>query len=175
MRRLLPHPTRPSPFLSRVGIRDITFEACSGFTRVTAHWLAQPPKAAFVARLRPVRLPETSRLPATRSIDNSLGGTYLHWCYAPSGRTEKAGLARRTSSGRRDDRTRAGRPKPANGALRSDTYACQLFLFGNQQAAAGVAGLPDSSKHNMRGCDADQGAGWQAWALRPAKRAVSAL
>src|SRR5438874_1753067 len=25
---------------------------------------------------------------ATRSIDNSLGGTFLHWCYAPSGRTE---------------------------------------------------------------------------------------
>src|SRR5205807_8841258 len=31
---------------------------------------------------------------ATRSIDNSLGGTFLHWCYAPSGRTEKVGLAR---------------------------------------------------------------------------------
>ena len=58
MRRLLPHPTRPSPLFGRVGIRDITFEACSGFTRVTAHWLAQPPKAAFVARLRPLRLPE---------------------------------------------------------------------------------------------------------------------
>src|ERR1700730_4271855 len=31
-------------------------EACLGFTRVTARWIAQPPKAAFVTRLRPVRL-----------------------------------------------------------------------------------------------------------------------
>ena len=49
--------TRPSPFLRRVGIHNFTFEACSGFTHVTARWIAQPPKAAFVTRLRPVRLP----------------------------------------------------------------------------------------------------------------------
>jgi len=47
----------PSPFERRVGIRIYTFEACSGFTRVTAHWIAQQPKAAFVARLRHRRLP----------------------------------------------------------------------------------------------------------------------
>ena len=41
----------------RVGIRIVTFEACSGFTRVTARRIAQPPKAAFVTRLRPGRLP----------------------------------------------------------------------------------------------------------------------
>ena len=35
----------------------------------------------------------TDRLPATRSINNSLGGTYLHWCCAPSGRTAKVSLA----------------------------------------------------------------------------------
>ncbi len=33
------------------------FEACSGFTRVTARWIARPPEAAFVTRLRPVQLP----------------------------------------------------------------------------------------------------------------------
>ena len=49
--------TRPSPFPRRVGIRIFTFEASSGFTRVTARWIAQPPKAAFVTRLRPGRLP----------------------------------------------------------------------------------------------------------------------
>src|SRR4051812_44106406 len=49
--------TRPSPFPRRVGIRIFTFETCSGFTRVTARWIAQPPKAAFVTRLRPGRLP----------------------------------------------------------------------------------------------------------------------
>jgi len=47
----------PSPLFRRVGIRIITFEACSGFTLVTAHRIAQPPKAAFVTRLRPGRLP----------------------------------------------------------------------------------------------------------------------
>ena len=50
--------TRPSPLSRRVGIRIFTFEACSGFTHVTARWIAQPPKAAFVTRLRPGRLPE---------------------------------------------------------------------------------------------------------------------
>src|SRR3954451_919519 len=50
--------TRPSPFLRRVGIRIFTFEACSGFTRVTARWIAQPPKAAFVTRLQPSQLPD---------------------------------------------------------------------------------------------------------------------
>ena len=36
----------------------VTFEACSGFTHVTARRIAQPPKATFVARLRPGRLPD---------------------------------------------------------------------------------------------------------------------
>ena len=49
--------TRPSPFRWRVGVRIITFEACSGFTRVTARGIAQSPKATFVTRLRPSRLP----------------------------------------------------------------------------------------------------------------------
>jgi hypothetical protein len=48
----------PSPFDRRVGIRIVTFEACSGFTHVTAHRIAQPPKAAFVTRLQPCRLPD---------------------------------------------------------------------------------------------------------------------
>ena len=56
-RRLLPCPMRPSPNLRRVGVRNFTFEACKGFTHVTARWIAQPPKAAFVARLRPGQLP----------------------------------------------------------------------------------------------------------------------
>src|SRR4030088_2706104 len=40
-----------------VGIRIVTFEACSGFTHVTARRIAQPPKATFVTRLQPFRLP----------------------------------------------------------------------------------------------------------------------
>src|SRR5499425_2309684 len=49
--------TRPSPNGRRVGIRIVTFEACSGFTRVTARRIAQPPKATFVTRLQPLQLP----------------------------------------------------------------------------------------------------------------------
>ena len=37
--------------------RIVTFEACSGFAHVTAHRIAQPPKATFVTRLQPSRLP----------------------------------------------------------------------------------------------------------------------
>ena len=48
---------QPSPNGRRVGIRIVTFEACSGFTQVTAHRIAQPPKATFVARLQPSQLP----------------------------------------------------------------------------------------------------------------------
>jgi hypothetical protein len=48
---------RPSPNGRRVGIRIVTFEACSGFTHVTARRIAQPPEAAFVTRLQPFRLP----------------------------------------------------------------------------------------------------------------------
>ena len=49
--------TRPSPLFRRVGIHTFTFEACSGFTHVTARRIAQPPKATFVTRLQPMRLP----------------------------------------------------------------------------------------------------------------------
>ena len=43
-------------------VRIVTFEACSGFTRVTARRIAQPPKVTFVTRLRSHQLPsETAR------------------------------------------------------------------------------------------------------------------
>ena len=52
----------PSPSPWRVGIRIEPFEACSGFTRVTARRIAQPPKATFVTRLRPSQSPnQTAR------------------------------------------------------------------------------------------------------------------
>ena len=65
--RLLPRPARPSPDHRRVGIRDFTFEACSGFTRITARWIAQPPKAAFVTWARR----PGARCAATRRLDRS--------------------------------------------------------------------------------------------------------
>ncbi len=51
------------------------------------------------APARPVTRP--SRSSATRSIDNSLGGIFLHWRYAPSGRTEKSGLGHSTRKRRK--------------------------------------------------------------------------
>jgi len=53
-----------------VGVRIGSFEACSGCTRVTARRIAQPPKAAFVTRLRPGQSPgRTARqLPDSSTI-----------------------------------------------------------------------------------------------------------
>ena len=66
--RLLPRSHSGLPRnLRRVGVHDFTFEACSGFTRVTACWIARPPKAAFVTRLRPSRSTRPNRSSATRS------------------------------------------------------------------------------------------------------------
>ncbi len=76
--RLLPRPARPSPYLRRVGVRDFTFEACSGFTRITARWIAQPPKAAFVTGLRSIRLPGQTACQLPDQTDNCLGGSFLH-------------------------------------------------------------------------------------------------
>jgi len=58
------------PVLQVVGIRISTFEAGSGFTHVTARRFAQPPKAAFVTRLRYSQLPnQTARqLPEQSTI-----------------------------------------------------------------------------------------------------------
>ena len=52
------------------------YKACSGFTFVTAHRIAQQPKAAFVAGRQPVTRP--SRLPASGPIDNYPGETLPH-------------------------------------------------------------------------------------------------
>src|SRR5882757_8314038 len=52
----------PSPNTRWVGVRIGSFEACSGFNRVTARWIARPPSAAFVTRLQPNQLPgQTAR------------------------------------------------------------------------------------------------------------------
>ena len=58
MRVSIPSPLmQPSPNGRRVGIRIVTFEACSGFTHITVRRIAQPPEATFVTRLQPGRLP----------------------------------------------------------------------------------------------------------------------
>jgi hypothetical protein len=64
----LPSTQRPSPKFRRVGIRNFTFEACSGFTHVTAHGFASPPKRrALSPRLRSHRLLRATARVATES------------------------------------------------------------------------------------------------------------
>ena len=58
----------------------------------SARKVAQPPKAAFVTGLRSRRLPDKTACQLPDQTDNCLGGSFLHWCYAPSGRTEKSGF-----------------------------------------------------------------------------------
>src|SRR5208337_518252 len=70
-----PVPRGPSPNIRRVGVHDFTFGACSGFTRVTACWIAQPPMATFVTRLQPVRLPVRVARQLPGPTDNFLGGS----------------------------------------------------------------------------------------------------
>jgi len=45
-----------------------------------ARQIAQPPKAAFVTRLRPGRLPDKAARQLPDLTDNSPGGIFLHWC-----------------------------------------------------------------------------------------------
>jgi hypothetical protein len=54
------------------------YKACSGFTRVTARQIAQPPKGDLCHEAPALPVARPSRSSATRSIDNSLGGFFLH-------------------------------------------------------------------------------------------------
>jgi hypothetical protein len=60
----------------------------SGFTRVAARRVAQPPKAAFVTGLRHRRLPNDIACQLPDQTDYCLGESFLHWLFAPSGRSE---------------------------------------------------------------------------------------
>ena len=69
---------------SRIGVHDFTFEACSGFTRVTACRVAQPPQVAFVTRLRLEPLPNQAAcqlpdLPTTICVGLPPTGDLRSW------------------------------------------------------------------------------------------------
>src|SRR5262249_14714755 len=68
----------PSPNGRRVGIRIDTFEACSGFTRVTARRIAQPPRGDLCHEAPALPVTQPSRSSASGPIDNFPGGTLLH-------------------------------------------------------------------------------------------------
>ena len=54
------------------------FRGLSGFTRVTARRIAQPPKVTFVTRRQPCQLPSRAARQLPGLIDNYPGGTLLH-------------------------------------------------------------------------------------------------
>ena len=78
---MLPHSTRPSPNSGWVGIRIVLFEACSGFTRVTARTLAQPPSCGTHARRgRPLsRGFDGTSCPATPPVCYQLNRQLAGW------------------------------------------------------------------------------------------------
>ncbi len=69
---------QPSLMLWQVGVHNFTFEACSGFTRVTACRVAQPPYVAFVTRLRPGPAPRRPKPLVSYQTYRQLSGWDFH-------------------------------------------------------------------------------------------------
>ena len=86
---------RPSPVIRRVGARISTFEACSDSHSRYGPMFRSTAQGGLCheASAQPVAQP--SRSSATRSIDNSPGGSFLHWRCAPSGRTDYLDISKR--------------------------------------------------------------------------------
>ena len=96
IRRLLPRSTRPSPNLRRVGVHIFTFEACSGFTRVRPARSLNRPRRPLSQGFGPAGYP--TRPPVNYQIKPTTvwGGSFLHWCYAPSGALRMSGSSSTT-------------------------------------------------------------------------------
>ena len=60
-------------------VHDFTFEACSGFTRVTACRIARPPKGGLCHEASAARLPDQAARQLPDPTDNFLDGYFLHW------------------------------------------------------------------------------------------------
>ena len=94
--RLLPQIVLPSPNSGRVGVHNFPFEACSGFTHVTARRFARPRRtpasagAGFCRRASIQPIAQLSRLPATGPTDHCPGGTCTHKVIAPFGAHRRA-------------------------------------------------------------------------------------
>ncbi len=66
--RLLPCLCSLPQMAGRSASALVTFQACSGFTRVTARRIAQPPKVTFVTRLQPCQLPSRAACQPYRQL-----------------------------------------------------------------------------------------------------------
>ena len=68
-------PVPAFPVTRRVGLRIARFEACSTFTRVAAHMVAKPPKAArYIEVLQSKSLPPSTAPIATGWSDSCRAG-----------------------------------------------------------------------------------------------------
>ena len=83
---------RGLPLISGGSASTLHFRGLLRLHSRSARKVAQPPKAAFVTGLRSRRLPDKTACQLPDQTDNCLGGSFLHWCYAPSGRRRFAGL-----------------------------------------------------------------------------------
>src|SRR3954470_11503982 len=81
------------------------YKACSGFTRVTARWIAQPPKAAFVTRFQPSQLPDQT----ARQLPEQ--STTLRVEPSSTGDTRRRGALGNVGSGREYARARTSRSR----------------------------------------------------------------
>jgi hypothetical protein len=150
---------RPSPIAGRVGIHDFTFEACSGFTHVTARPVAQPPKAAFVTRLRSGQLPsQTARqLPDLSTItwmdSSSIGYPCLFGahqlsevlrtkcCFWAAVRTRtEAAAVRAMASGSQHETISAIKTLMGSGAQRQGHAACRASSARSPKSSCILAG-----------------------------------
>jgi hypothetical protein len=69
--------SQPSPTVRRVGVHDVTFEACRGFTGVTAHKVAATSCMLLAPRLWHGRLPRRTAWVATE-VNRKLLGRISH-------------------------------------------------------------------------------------------------
>src|SRR5262249_17557368 len=104
----------------RVGIRMVTCEACSGFTRVTARRIAQPPKPTCVTRLQSLRLPARAarQLPdqsTTLRVESSSTGNPRLRGALPTADIERGRREGFALEGRSINTDRAGGPTPSRG------------------------------------------------------------
>ena len=103
----------PVTVAGRRPLRIEPFEACSDFTRVAAGRIAQPPKAAFVARLQPGRLPRQT----ARQLPDS----------STSIRVEPSSTRARLQLTRERIGRRAGLQWPLGDEVTDDALEVQLF------------------------------------------------
>jgi hypothetical protein len=125
----------PSPYRWRVGFRIFTFETCSGFTLITARWIARPPKATFVTRLQCDQLPSH---PARQLPDLS---TTIWVDSSSTGDTRPFGA--------HSDMRDGHQPKPGS-RFAHPGYACQSYFFSARSFRMTANGLSAGAPTSFR-------------------------